>query len=74
MLQSLVDWEGKWIDGPNTYVDIAGFFYEDYVNQVKFVKWVSSTSFIVDINVYPNYRRVKIDINDMDNVQISEIR
>ena len=72
--ESVSDWEGKWIDGPNTYVDIAGFFNEDYVNQVKFVKWVSSTSFIVDIHVYPNYRRVKIDIHDMDNVQISEIR
>ena len=72
--ESVSDWEGMWIGGPSTYVDIAGFFNEDYVNQVKFVKWVSSTSFIVDIHVYPNYRRVKIDIHDMDNVQISELR
>ena len=72
--ESVSDWEGMWIGGPSTYVDIAGFFNEDYVNQVKFVKWVSSTSFILDIHVYPNYRRVKIDIHDMDNVQISELR
>jgi hypothetical protein len=72
--ESVSDWEGMWIGGPSRYVDIAGFFNEDYVHQVKFVKWVSSTSFIVDIHVYPNYRRVKIDIRDMDNLKISEIR
>ena len=72
--ESVSDWEGMWIGGPSRYVDIAGFFNEDYVHQVKFVEWVSSTSFIVDIHVYPNYRRVKIDIRDMDNLKISEIR